>query len=66
MLPELKEFPSRLLPYALGGAAEKVFGRNKKPLEAKVFACYLCLHSRASSKRRGGEGGPKAWAEVFI
>ncbi|MDI6819286.1 MAG: DDE-type integrase/transposase/recombinase, partial [Candidatus Hodarchaeaceae archaeon] len=44
MQPELKEFLSALLPYALGGVAEKVFERNKKPLEAKVFACYLYLH----------------------
>lgn len=41
LLPELKEFLARLLPYAFGGAAKKVFLRNKKPIEAKVFACYL-------------------------
>jgi|GEM_PF-4987205 len=31
-------------PVHLGGTAEKVFEKNKKPLEAKVFACYLYLH----------------------
>ncbi|MDI6883920.1 MAG: DDE-type integrase/transposase/recombinase [Hadesarchaea archaeon] len=44
MQPELKEFLSTLLPHAFGGVAEKVFERNKKPLEVKVFACYLYLH----------------------
>ena len=50
---ELKEFLSALLPYALGGRAEKVFERNKKPLEVKVFACYLYLHRQVLSKRHG-------------
>jgi hypothetical protein len=43
MQAELKEFLSTLLPYAFGGAVKKVFLRNKKPPEAKVFACYLYL-----------------------
>jgi len=43
MQSELKEFLSTLLPYAFGGAAKKAFLRNKKPPEAKVFACYLYL-----------------------
>lgn len=38
------EFPCILLPYAFGGTIKKIFLRNKKPLEAKVFACYLYLH----------------------
>lgn len=41
MQSELKEFQSALLPYAFGGAAEKIFLRNKKPPEAKVFALKL-------------------------
>lgn len=40
---ELKEFLSTLLPYAFGGAAKKIFLRNKKPPGAKVFACYFYL-----------------------
>ncbi|MGQ9788606.1 MAG: hypothetical protein ACUVQM_04820 [Candidatus Hadarchaeaceae archaeon] len=43
MHSELKEFLSTLLPYAFGVAAKKAFLRNKKPAEAKVFACYLYL-----------------------
>jgi len=43
MQSKLKEFLSTLLPYALGGAAKKAFLRNKKPSEAKVFACCLYL-----------------------
>jgi len=43
MQAELEEFLSTLLPYAFGGAVKKVFLRNKKPPEAKVFACYLYL-----------------------
>jgi transposase-like protein len=43
-MSELGKFLSHLLPYALGGAAKKVFLRNKKPPEAKVLACYLYLH----------------------
>jgi hypothetical protein len=53
LLPELKEFLARLLPYALGGATEKVFERNKKPLEAKVFACYLYLHGPSFEQTAG-------------
>lgn len=41
---ELKEFLSTLLPYVFGGRAEKTFLKNKKPVEAKILACYLYLH----------------------
>ena len=52
MQPELEEFLSTLLPYAFGGVAKKVFLRNKKPLEAKVFACYLYLQGPSLRQTR--------------
>lgn len=52
MQPELREFLSTLLPYAFGGTAKKAFLRNKKPLEAKVFACYLYMHGPSYRQTR--------------
>jgi len=43
-LSELGKFLSDLLPHELGRTSKKVFRRNKKPPEAKIFACYLYLH----------------------
>ncbi|MFN4133893.1 MAG: hypothetical protein ACK4GQ_05970, partial [Candidatus Hadarchaeales archaeon] len=42
-MSELEEFLTRLVPYAFGGRAQKVFERNKKPAAVKVFACYLYM-----------------------
>jgi len=40
---ELKEFFLPFSPY-FREVAEKIFERNKKPAEAKVFVCYVYLH----------------------
>jgi len=49
---ELKEFLTRLLPgELLEGVGKKIFRRNKKPREAKVFACYVYISQNSSFRR---------------
>ena len=51
-LSELKKFLVRLLPSELlEVAGKKIFQRNKKPREVKVFTCYFYLSQNSTYRR---------------